>query len=208
LDNRPIANTSGGAPPSLSRTRARTRAALIEAALALIAEKGFRGATLADIGERAGKSKGAVYSNFASKEDLFLAVAGSMNLVLRPKLEAGMSVRAVFRAIGEAVVALRPAATASAAFMAEYKLYALTHARMKSQLARRYAGPFRQIAMTFAENFEADQLPMPAADLPVVIQALALGFIEQSFLTPNAVTDELIVRTFEALAGTDPKAKS
>jgi AcrR family transcriptional regulator len=181
---------------------------LIEAALALIAEKGFRGATLAEIGERAGKSKGAVYSNFASKEDLFLAVVGSMNLVLRPKLEAGMSLQAVFRAIGEAVVALRPAATASAAFMAEYKLYASTDAKMKSQLVQRYAGPFGQIARAFADNFEEDQLPLPAADLPVVIQALALGFMEQSFLTPDAVTDDLIVSAFEALGRTGRKAKS
>lgn len=35
---------------------------------------------------------------------------------------------------------------------------------------------------------------------PVVIQALAVGFMEQSYLTPDLVTDALIVRTFEALA--------
>jgi len=191
---------SDGGQRSISRTRARTRAALIDAALELIAKKGFRGTTLEEIAERAGKSKGAVYSNFASKEELFLAVVGSMNLVLEPKLAPGMSLRAVFRAFGQAVVDLRPALTASAAFMAEYKLYALTHAQMRSQIAQRYEAPFQHIAEAFAANFDENELPFPAEHLPVVIQSLALGFIEQSYLTPERVTDALIVRTFEALA--------
>jgi hypothetical protein len=43
-------------------------------------------------------------------------------------------------------------------------------------------------------------LPLPAAQLPVVIQALALGFVEQSFLAPDTVTDDLILAAFAALA--------
>jgi AcrR family transcriptional regulator len=177
---------------------------LIDAALSLIAEKGFRGATLEEIAERAGKSKGAVYSNFASKEELFLAVVGSMNLILEPKLAPGMSLRAVFRAFGEAVAALRPALVARAAFLAEYKLYALTHAQMRPQITQRYEAPFRSIASAFAASFAEDDLPFPAQQLPVVIQSLALGFIEQSYLTPELVSDALIVRTFEALAQPSP----
>ncbi|MGH7012442.1 MAG: TetR family transcriptional regulator, partial [Caulobacteraceae bacterium] len=90
LDNGLHIGAIGGGLP-LSRTRARTRAALIEAALELIAEKGFRGATLEEIAARAGKSKGAVYSNFASKDELFLAVVASKNLVVAPALAPGMS---------------------------------------------------------------------------------------------------------------------
>ena len=37
-------------------------------------ERGFHGASLDEIAEEAGYSKGAVYSNFAGKDDLFLAV--------------------------------------------------------------------------------------------------------------------------------------
>jgi AcrR family transcriptional regulator len=37
-------------------------------------ERGFHGASLEEISARAGFSTGAVYSNFASKDDLFLAV--------------------------------------------------------------------------------------------------------------------------------------
>jgi AcrR family transcriptional regulator len=42
-------------------------------------ERGFRGATAAAIARRAGVSTGALYSNFANKEDLLLAVLDKHN---------------------------------------------------------------------------------------------------------------------------------
>ena len=47
---------------------------LLEAALDVFAERGFAGARLEDIAQRAGVTKGTVYLYFASKEDLFEAV--------------------------------------------------------------------------------------------------------------------------------------
>ena len=52
--------------------RHRTRRAILDAAQALFTEHGYRGASLDDIAETAGYSKGAVYSNWPSKEALFL----------------------------------------------------------------------------------------------------------------------------------------
>src|SRR5919198_76152 len=54
--------------------KARTRRTLVETARRVFLERGFHGASLDDIADPAGYSKGAVYSNFASKADLFLAV--------------------------------------------------------------------------------------------------------------------------------------
>ena len=51
-----------------------TRARLLEAAGDVFAEKGFRGATIADVADRAGYTIGAVYSNFESKDALFRAL--------------------------------------------------------------------------------------------------------------------------------------
>src|SRR3954452_5039848 len=50
------------------------RQALLEAALALSAERGYRGSSVDDIAERAGYSKGALYWHFSSKDDLFFAL--------------------------------------------------------------------------------------------------------------------------------------
>jgi len=55
-----------------------TRARLVEAAAKLFAERGYEAASLGDVAAEAGFTKGAVYANFASKEDLLLAVAAQV----------------------------------------------------------------------------------------------------------------------------------
>ncbi|MCO1579146.1 TetR/AcrR family transcriptional regulator [Crossiella sp. SN42] len=64
--------------PRTRRTRAEqkreTRDALIEAGLVVFSRDGYHGAALDGIANEAGFSKGAVYSNFSSKAELFLAV--------------------------------------------------------------------------------------------------------------------------------------
>ena len=62
-------------PDPLSRRdrQQQTREALIFAARAVFSDEGYHAATLERIAREAGFSKGAVYSNFAAKSDLFLA---------------------------------------------------------------------------------------------------------------------------------------
>src|SRR5262245_59651172 len=54
--------------------QARTRAELIATAATVFAQRGYDGASVGEIAERAGYSHGAIYSNFTGKADLFLAV--------------------------------------------------------------------------------------------------------------------------------------
>lgn len=63
-------------PPPLTPARRRelTRQSLLDAAARVFAEQGFHGATLDDVAAAAGFTKGAVYSNFKNKDDLFLAL--------------------------------------------------------------------------------------------------------------------------------------
>lgn len=61
-----------------SRRREQTRARLLDAAHALFGEVGMDGASVEAICERAGFSRGAFYSNFDSKEELFLALVSRM----------------------------------------------------------------------------------------------------------------------------------
>lgn len=55
-------------------SQARTRAQLLDAAAGVFARRGFHGASLEEVAEQAGYTRGAVYSNFSSKDELFLAV--------------------------------------------------------------------------------------------------------------------------------------
>ena len=56
------------------RRRQLTRTALIEAAADVFSKRGFQAASLEEIAEAAGFTRGAIYSNFGGKEDLLIAV--------------------------------------------------------------------------------------------------------------------------------------
>ena len=60
------------APPSARRQETRTR--LLDAAVEVFAEEGLQGAAVEAVCARAGFTRGAFYSNFSSKEQLFLAL--------------------------------------------------------------------------------------------------------------------------------------
>ena len=61
-----------------TRSRENTRARLLEAAEQVFAEVGLEGATVEAVCDRAGFSRGAFYSNFESKDELFLTLAASV----------------------------------------------------------------------------------------------------------------------------------
>ena len=61
-------------PLTPERRRQQTREHLLAAAAEVFAERGFHGASLDEVAAVAGFTKGAVYSNFKNKEDLFLAL--------------------------------------------------------------------------------------------------------------------------------------
>jgi AcrR family transcriptional regulator len=81
--------------PSLSRRRKDTRPAeLLDAALAVFAEKGFAAARMEDIAARAGAAKGTLYLYFPSKEAVFEALVRTLivpNLDRAEALAAGHS---------------------------------------------------------------------------------------------------------------------
>lgn len=64
---------------SRAESAALTRRRLLEAAQRVFFERGFHGTSLEAVAEEAGLTKGAVYSRFASKADLFLAYQEERN---------------------------------------------------------------------------------------------------------------------------------
>jgi AcrR family transcriptional regulator len=57
-----------------SERRTRTRAQLLDAAARVYGRRGFDGATVDEVAEEAGFTKGAVYDHFGSKENLLIAL--------------------------------------------------------------------------------------------------------------------------------------
>lgn len=61
------------------RRRQQTRDVLIAAATEVFGRRGYEGAALEQIADTAGFTRGAIYKNFGSKEDLFFAVVDRLN---------------------------------------------------------------------------------------------------------------------------------
>lgn len=61
------------------RRRQQTHDVLIAAASEVFAQRGYEGASLEEIAETAGFTRGAIYKHFTGKEDLFFAVTERLN---------------------------------------------------------------------------------------------------------------------------------
>lgn len=72
---------------ALTPRAAARRTAMLEAAWQVFHEHGYGGASMSDIAERVGGSKGTLYNYFSSKEELFLAVAREKGQELYSRLE-------------------------------------------------------------------------------------------------------------------------
>ncbi|HEY3952777.1 MAG TPA: helix-turn-helix domain-containing protein [Streptosporangiaceae bacterium] len=81
--------------PENARSR-RTRAAVLDAARELIAERGFAATTMAAVADRAGVTRRAVYLHFATKADLLAALFDYVS----DREQLAASLRRVWRAPG------------------------------------------------------------------------------------------------------------
>ena len=72
MTRKPAKKTPPRTRLSRDESRAETRRHLMDAAWQCFAEKGFEGCAVDDLVEKAGYSKGAFYSNFESKDAIFL----------------------------------------------------------------------------------------------------------------------------------------
>jgi AcrR family transcriptional regulator len=64
-------------PKSLTKTRPKTLNALLDSARMLFIDKGYHATSISDICEQAGLTRGAFYSNYRSKDQLFLKLYDS-----------------------------------------------------------------------------------------------------------------------------------
>jgi len=96
--------------PRRAQQAAETRAAVLAAAVALFAEKGWAATGMRDVAAAAGVSVETVYANFGSKADLLMAAMDVA--VAGDALPVPLAGRAEFTALGEGTLAQRAAAAA------------------------------------------------------------------------------------------------
>lgn len=188
-------------PPSRRRgtKRERTKAALIEAFWTVVDEEGFAAASLEAVARRAGMSRGAIYSNFASRAELLMAAAAVRGLKIDRDFSRPGDLDQQLRGFARELVAVLPNAPGTQRWHAELMLHIATDPAVKAQVAEAFDGMLR----TMAAQLEAQHggtLAVAPGSLALAIQSLTMGLVYQAILGPEAVTEAAVIEAFAALA--------
>ena len=177
---------------AMTARRAATRERLVKAATKVVARRGFHAATVDDIAEEAGFSVGAIYSNFASKDDLFLAVFDGHLRWYRARLEIAAATpdpRRVFREWMDAAMQ-NPE---QLLIFIEFWAYAVR----KPKLRRTFAARLAEIRSTMGEaiakraSASGNEPPVPPETLALVLLAVGRGLGLEKLADDDAVDDSV-----------------
>ena len=191
--------------------REETRKLVLAAAAGVFAKRGFHATSLDAVAEEAGFSRGAVYYNFADKEELFL------ELLDRRCAERAQDLRTVFAEVPAGDIA---ATSRQAQLAAQHALDAMTgdaewralyleflaHAARDSAFRRRFARRSLEMRSALDEVIVertrpvAGTLGMEPEQLDVVIDSLGTGLSAHHMLHgPQAVPPDLFSKALALL---------
>jgi AcrR family transcriptional regulator len=179
--------------------RDRTRAALLEAARAVVREKGYGRTTLEEVAQRAGMTTGAIYGNFKNRDELFVAMGQAYWAPVRPRIKPGASFAEAMHALAVATIEAIPERTPAAVGRLTGMAHALASEPLRARVQAITADHFA-LGAQWLRTFDPRELPMPPEHLVCVIHALIEGLVFQRILTPELVPDEVIVGAFASLA--------
>src|SRR3954447_7255291 len=182
-----------------------TRARLLEAAAAVFARRGYHVATLEEVAAEAGFTKGAVYSNFDSKDALFLALVDD-ELAKRVQ-----EIGAVLDASASSGDIETEAERQFQRFVRDephwpflfYEFFA--YGARRPELRGEFIKRRRAVHGVIADGLRAQaaqrgfELPMPAEQIAVAFEALMNGLAFNRVLDPRSVPDGLFGLTMSRL---------
>ncbi len=167
-----------------------TRARILEAAAECFAQQGYEAASVADICERAGVSKGAFYHHFPSKQDLFMALLSdwleALDAGLRRAQAEASDVPSALRDMAGMVGFVLMSAGERLPMFLEF----WTHAARDPDIWAATIAPYRRYREFFADLVragiaEGSLRPVEAETAAQIIVSLAVGTILQGLLDPQ-----------------------
>jgi AcrR family transcriptional regulator len=176
--------------------RQQTRARLIEAAGQVFAHRGFHAATVDEVAEAAGYTKGAVYANFTSKDELFLALLDQRLAAQLQQVEALYAIESseeLRAAMGGRTEREFAAARDFGVLQVEFWLYAMRNPAVQAELAKRYRQLRGRLAELIGSRYARHQTapPMPPGHLAALAVATDTGLFLQYAVEPGALPWEL-----------------
>jgi AcrR family transcriptional regulator len=190
-----------------SEQQARTRADLVDAAEQVFAERGFHGASVQAIAASAGYTRGAFYSNFGSKEELFAELL-QRRVYGRYREMAARAAGAeppTLREVGEQLADIQDEAGAGPLFRLWLEL--LAHAgrddAFRTSVREFWRGTRAGSAAALGAAFEAagERPPVPLDRLATAMIALDIGLAIQHFADPDEVPASAYPDLYELLFG-------
>jgi AcrR family transcriptional regulator len=201
--------------------RAATRARLLAAAGRVFAERGYHAATLDEIAETAGLSKGAVYYNFESKERLFLALleerlterlagAGGRTAAGASEPETGAGEGAGSEAGKEAGKAARDFLEGVERdprwppLFFEFVAHCARDPKLRADFGSTFFETGRELLADMIRQRAGDSaagFPVSPEELAVAISALVNGMAIERMFHRDAVPDDLLGRIVALLIG-------
>jgi AcrR family transcriptional regulator len=174
------------------------RDALLRAAGAVFAERGYRDASVDEIAQRAGYSKGALYWHFASKDEVFFALleervdapAREMVALLRSAPPEQDMAPEASRRLAELLRSERELLLLEN----EYWAQAVRDPKLRRRYVRRRAELRAALGQALVARLEHLGTPLPGAEgarLATVVLSLATGLAQAKLVEPRAVPDEL-----------------
>jgi AcrR family transcriptional regulator len=187
------------------RPREETRRDVLDAAARVFARQGLNGTSVEAVSEEAGYSRGAVYSNFKSKEDLFLALWEERIARRRREL------REVIENAGAPAAGLAPASmNVMQALDREREWFLLyfefaLHAARDPEFADRFervrTQGLAELTAGVAAGLEKAELQpsLDPADIAVALKALSYGLALERLVNADSVSNQLFGRVLELL---------
>ena len=181
-----------------------TRRHLIEAAAVVFARNGFHGSSLDEVAATAGFTKGTVYSNFKSKDELFLALLDDrMESQAVQVLEALDTIGGMEPDGEEQLRRMREVIERTwdeewSALYLEFVLYARRNPQARAKLSERMKHQHELARHMFAREYErVGGQPLFPLDLVTMIslavfEGLSIArLVDESAVTPETVSDTL-----------------
>lgn len=175
---------------------ASSREQLLAAASRVFARAGYHGASMNEIAAEAGFSKGALYWNFASKDELFFALLDELDEQVRTLVAASITAPVGEERTGELSRGLSAVLADSrdvVLLFHEYSALAVRDPQVAERYARRNARLREQIAEAMRTRHEHLGVPLAisAERLATALIALVDGLSIQQLTEPEAVPEDL-----------------
>lgn len=178
---------------------------MLDAAFAVFGRQGIANTTLSEIAAEAGLTKGAVYSNFASKDDLLLAIMED-HLIERMMdatavFEGELSTPDAVRAAGARLLSALVEDATWHRLLLEYWTLNRTDQRVMTALAtrRREARATISAAIAKAAKAHGVTLPITPDELTVTLMALSNGYAIERGIDEDAVPAHLFEKVLTLL---------